>query len=291
MRRHFQLGSICFLLVTIVSCLETCPEDLECCSSAAPLRTRSLFSRQETCPSNQKKCCEQEGTKVTVTPSSTILQCGKSTETQSTVTFDVASCPQDTAESCLHVQYQSVGNTPAYQYNNVHLGLYSSQVTKFIPPGKLNFNSYCALSDDKYTADCWVPLADINAKLSLGGSILCENDEGTQLWAVAHVDYLGDSTAGISGNTCYGGSVEVGGANWAKQLQLTFTCSTECVKWCCCPPQSSGVWCDLGTAYGYVSETASPTFESLGIQQFGCNSWVRFRRTCHNCWHQLISLY
>jgi hypothetical protein len=170
-------------------------------------------------------------------------------------------------KQCLHFDFGS--NSAGIAYQDVHLGLYTSQLTEFIAPGQLNAYkpiNYCKLTNGDMTAYCDVSLDDLSS-IFLNGANLCTSS----LWVVAHVSYpSSDGPPPVNGNTCYGQGLPVGSANWAMQFKIFFSCTTDCIKQCCCPAPVSDVWCPIGTAYGYNSDVAIPE-NTLTLTT--CNHW------------------
>ena len=259
----FFLAAGLALTPVVQATLGTCPADLACCSKS-PAR-RSIFPRTD-CPAGANECCKTTSKVVIPNPGTKTLQCGKSTEATGTLAIKVEPCNTDATKQCLHFNYGA--NTDGINYKDVHLGLYTSALTAFIPPGQLNANGYCTLTGGGITADCWVPLGDISSKYFGGSADLCTK----QLYVVAHVSYPDSGL--VNGNTCYGQGQDVPGNNWAQAFLVTFECVDQCSEKCCCPTTSPpDVWCPRGTAYGYVP--GAPTLNSITPLPATCKHWVK----------------
>jgi hypothetical protein len=245
---------------------DNCPSDLACCTTAD--FRRSIFPRT-VCPASQKQCCQRNGKVTHVSPLSDTLQCGKSTEAVAPLSIEIAACPSDITKQCLHFNYGS--NTDGINYVDVHLGIYTTALSSFVPPGQLNAKNYCSLTNGGATAGCWIPLTDLS-NIYLGGADVCTSS----LYVVAHVSY--PDSGSINGNTCYGQGSDVGGSNWAMQFQITLSCTQECIKQCCCPSQVPDVWCPVGTAYGYNSEIA---IAENTLSSTTCKHWVCIPPYCY----------
>jgi hypothetical protein len=192
------------------------------------------------------------------TPSCTPFWLGQGEKAKSQVCLSVSA-------SQLVVTFKDVDN---YDYKEVQLWLGCAPPTE-TSPGQLGaaLKTYCVVASDKQTATCTIPVAAIPSC----SAELCNR----KLYIATHGALTGPSEeTGWGMGTCINTGLPPASSvpicpngNWAQYWDFTITCTEpEPV------PEPPKVWCEAGTAFGYISPQSSPTLDTLGLKT--CNRWV-----------------
>jgi hypothetical protein len=201
---------------------------------------------------------EKRTTTYSTTPSCTQFWLGQGEKAKSEVCTSIVG-------DKLVVSFKDVVN---YDYKEVHLWLGCAPPTES-SPGQLGaaLAQYCVIAENKQTATCEVPLTVIPT---------CDTELCNKKLFIATHGALtgpGEETGWGMGRCINSGLLPASGTplcekgNWAQYWDFTITCTDV-------PPEEPKIWCDLGTAFGYISPAYSPQFNTLSPLPNTCKRWV-----------------